>query len=210
MATTTNYGWTTPDDTALVKDGAAAIRSLGSAIDTSMNTALGTKKAGLVLLNTTSFSAVSSVSFPNNTFTSSYNTYFFTFDLTGSAAISLQMRVRAAGSDNTSTVYNRTQWEGNTAPITVATSTGQTSAIIGDLYDSDAKRQPLYFTLNNVEVSVRYTTGHSINTVNADSAGPYPVERWIAVTVTTSYDSITFLTSSGTMTGSITCYGYNQ
>ena len=34
MATTTNYGWTTPDDTALVKDGASAIRSLGTAIDT--------------------------------------------------------------------------------------------------------------------------------------------------------------------------------
>jgi hypothetical protein len=36
MATTTNFGWTTPDDTSLVKDGAAAIRSLGSSIDTSM------------------------------------------------------------------------------------------------------------------------------------------------------------------------------
>jgi hypothetical protein len=36
MATTTNFGWTTPDDTSLVKDGAAAIRSLGQAIDTSM------------------------------------------------------------------------------------------------------------------------------------------------------------------------------
>jgi hypothetical protein len=34
MATTTNYGWTTPDDTALVKDGASAIRSLGTSIDT--------------------------------------------------------------------------------------------------------------------------------------------------------------------------------
>jgi hypothetical protein len=34
MATTTNYSWTTPDDTALVKDGAAAIRTLGSSIDT--------------------------------------------------------------------------------------------------------------------------------------------------------------------------------
>jgi hypothetical protein len=34
MATTTNYGWTTPDDTDLVKDGAAAIRTLGSSIDT--------------------------------------------------------------------------------------------------------------------------------------------------------------------------------
>jgi hypothetical protein len=36
MATTTNFGWTTPDNTDLVKDGAAAIRSLGQAIDTSM------------------------------------------------------------------------------------------------------------------------------------------------------------------------------
>jgi hypothetical protein len=34
MATTTNYSWSTPDDTALVKDGAAAIRTLGSSVDT--------------------------------------------------------------------------------------------------------------------------------------------------------------------------------
>jgi hypothetical protein len=34
MATTTNYGWVTPDDTALVKDGASAIRTLGTSIDT--------------------------------------------------------------------------------------------------------------------------------------------------------------------------------
>ena len=36
MATTTNFGWETPDDTDLVKDGAAAMRTLGSAIDTSL------------------------------------------------------------------------------------------------------------------------------------------------------------------------------
>jgi hypothetical protein len=36
MATTTNFGWATPDDTDLVKDGAAAIRTLGSSIDTSL------------------------------------------------------------------------------------------------------------------------------------------------------------------------------
>lgn len=36
MASTTNYGWSTPDDTALVKDGASAIRTLGSAIDTTV------------------------------------------------------------------------------------------------------------------------------------------------------------------------------
>lgn len=36
MPTTTNFGWTTPADTDLVKDGAAAIRTLGSNIDTSL------------------------------------------------------------------------------------------------------------------------------------------------------------------------------
>ena len=36
MASTTNFNWSTPDDTSLVKDGAAAIRTLGSSIDTTM------------------------------------------------------------------------------------------------------------------------------------------------------------------------------
>ena len=35
MPTTSNFGWTTPADTDLVKDGAAAIRTLGNGIDTS-------------------------------------------------------------------------------------------------------------------------------------------------------------------------------
>jgi hypothetical protein len=36
MANTTNFGWETPDDTDLVKDGAAAIRTVAGAIDTSL------------------------------------------------------------------------------------------------------------------------------------------------------------------------------
>lgn len=36
MANTTNFNWSTPDDTALVKDGASAIRTLGSAIDSTL------------------------------------------------------------------------------------------------------------------------------------------------------------------------------
>lgn len=58
MATTTNYSWTTPDDTALVKDGAAAIRSLGTAIDTTVynNSLLG---GSLTLLSTTTLSGAS-------------------------------------------------------------------------------------------------------------------------------------------------------
>lgn len=36
MPTTSNFGWTTPADTDLVKDGAAAIRTLGNGIDSSL------------------------------------------------------------------------------------------------------------------------------------------------------------------------------
>jgi hypothetical protein len=36
MPTTTNFGWTTPADTDLIKDGAAAIRTLAGNIDTSL------------------------------------------------------------------------------------------------------------------------------------------------------------------------------
>jgi hypothetical protein len=41
MATSPLFGWEEPDDTDLVKDGAAAIRTLGNAIDTSMGDLLG-------------------------------------------------------------------------------------------------------------------------------------------------------------------------
>lgn len=34
MATSPNYGWAEPDNTAYVKDGALAMRTLGNAIDT--------------------------------------------------------------------------------------------------------------------------------------------------------------------------------
>jgi hypothetical protein len=36
MATTTNYSWVTPDNTDLVKDGAEAIRTLGSSVDSTV------------------------------------------------------------------------------------------------------------------------------------------------------------------------------
>lgn len=38
MATSPIYGWSEPDNTSLVKDGAQAIRTLGNAIDTTMAT----------------------------------------------------------------------------------------------------------------------------------------------------------------------------
>lgn len=36
MATSPNYGWSEPDDTSFVKNGALAMRTLGNAIDSTV------------------------------------------------------------------------------------------------------------------------------------------------------------------------------
>lgn len=52
MASTTSFNWETPDDTDLVKDGAAAIRTLGNSIDTSMTDLLGGTTGQVLKKNT--------------------------------------------------------------------------------------------------------------------------------------------------------------
>jgi hypothetical protein len=75
MATTTNYSWSTPDNTAYVKDGASAIRTLGSSVDTTLFTALGGAYPGLRLIKKQTIgSAVSSVNV-TGAFSSTYNSY---------------------------------------------------------------------------------------------------------------------------------------
>jgi hypothetical protein len=54
MATTTNYSWSTPDDTDLVKDGASAIRTLGSSADTTVKALSPGTTAGDIDYYTTS------------------------------------------------------------------------------------------------------------------------------------------------------------
>lgn len=76
MATTTNYGWTTPNDTDLVKNGASAIRTTANAIDSTLGTALNNKlHAGLVLVKTQTIgTGVSSVTV-TNAFSATYDAY---------------------------------------------------------------------------------------------------------------------------------------
>jgi hypothetical protein len=47
VATSPKYGWTEPDDTSYVKDGALAMRTLGNAIDTTVD-ALATYKVQIL------------------------------------------------------------------------------------------------------------------------------------------------------------------
>jgi hypothetical protein len=75
MATTTNYSFDTPNDTDYVRDGALAIRTLGSDVDTTLFTALGGNYPGLRLIKKQTIgSAVSSISV-SDAFSATYENY---------------------------------------------------------------------------------------------------------------------------------------
>jgi hypothetical protein len=200
MATTTNYSWTTPDDTALVKDGASAIRALGTAIDSSMNTALGTKKAGMVLLNTTSFSAVASQSF-NNVFSATYDYYRIVGAANGSTTANLVFRLRAAGTDLSGANYAYSQYGAGSS-----TNSSLTSAVFGALNSTniagfDATLFSPFLTVPKAYVST-----------NADKIGAsnFLGYSWGGgIDSSVSYDGFTIFPSSGTVTGKVSVYGYN-
>jgi imidazole glycerol phosphate synthase subunit HisF len=210
MATTSNYGWTTPDDSSLVKDGASAIRTLGSAIDTSLNTALGTKKAGMVLLNTTSFSAVATQSI-NNVFTSTYDNYLINVTISGSVNDNENtFRFRASGTDNTSANYQSTFCGAFNSAGNFNSQTGATS-ILG----IPANGQTGTFNAWTIHVyrpnstdawkQVTAVGGYKHSSVNT-------ITRTISgyLNSTTQFDGFTFLAASGNITGTLRVYGYNN
>jgi hypothetical protein len=209
MATTTpNYGWTVPTSTDLVKDGATAIETLGDAIDASMNTALGTKKAGMVLLNTTSFSAVASQSLPNDTFTSTYDSYRVVLRLSASGNTPIRMRFRTAGTDNSSSFYYAT-WIGVSA-VSDTTLYMRSGAQNAGYLDTQSTTAPKIwgFDIHNPKLStITFLLGHY-----SDNSSATAYNGGLIFSDTTSFDSFSFFTVTGgtTMTGDVKVYGYNK
>jgi hypothetical protein len=207
MSTTSAYGWNIPDNTDLVKDGALAIRTLGNAIDTSMNTALGTKKAGMVLLNTTSFSGVTSVSLPASTFTSTYSNYRFVLNVTSvSGDLSLQFRLRAAGSDNSTNNYFMRGIESIFGSNPNLANDGTISTLFGIDSGTNAMLAGDIIAPQESTRTALIANGVGVRTDGNNAA--WFVNSWF--NATTSFDSASFIASANNMTGVISVYGYNK
>ena len=207
MATTTNYSWTTPDDTALVKDGASAIRALGTAIDTSMNTALGTKKAGMVLLNTTSFSAVASQSVTSQ-FSATYDNYRIVVALSAGSTGQFRVDLRSGGTDITATNYSN---GGLQMRATAANANYNVNG--GDawrLLDSLTTAGNIGFTMDLYSPFKTETTKMSYVATGQDGTSISGYVGGGLYNATTSADGFTILITAGTITGTVSTYGYNK
>jgi hypothetical protein len=209
MATTTpNYGWTVPTSTDLVKDGATAIETLGDAIDASMNTALGTKKAGMVLLNTTSFSGVASQSI-NDVFSATYDYYKLVLNVKGSTNNGMNLRLRVSGADNSTSNYKFGQLRFDfSAGTNNQSSNGTTQFTITHTTTEFYGAQELTFyypfktertTMSGTGTGLRsdYTSGTQMVIGGFFDAN-------------TSFTGFTLIGNGGTITGDVSTYGYNK
>ena len=208
MPNTTNYSFPTPADTDLVKNGADAIRDLGDAVDTAMNTALGTKKAGLVLLNTTSFSAVSSQSF-NDVFSATYTNYKIVLNInTSSVLTNVFFRYRVSGADNsTGNYYYMFNGYSHTGGAVPFTATGATQHNLGQKDGGTAMNSELNI-YNPFSSTVRSNISGSMTTGNTTV---FYTGAWGgAFNSATSFTGFTLIGESGTLTGTVSIYGVNK
>jgi hypothetical protein len=201
MATTTpNYGWTVPTSTDLVKDGATAIETLGDAIDASMNTALGTKKAGMVLLNTTSFSGVATQSI-NDVFSTTYDNYFITMNITSVSSTIMRFRWRVSGADNSTSNYNYQTLSANSTTLAGARALSTDINNIGVNNNNDHGINIVVltpFATDKTYFSARNTGGVDSNL----SDGKF--------NATTSFTGFTIIPGAGNISGTVQVFGYNK
>ena len=213
MATTTNYGWTTPDDTSLVKDGASAIRTLGSAIDTSLNTALGTKKAGLVLLNTTTFSGVASQAV-NSCLSATYDNYLVLIQITSASANdrSLYLKLRV-GTTDSNTNYNSFIAAGTRSGTgsNMSQSDDTNGYKIGELDSAEGASPNFACAINLMGPAIDTRSQMTINTAFVDVAGNFRYGAGAGSrTAGGAHTGINLIASAGTISGTIKVYGYQQ
>jgi hypothetical protein len=163
---------------------------------------------GLVLVTATSFSAVTSFSLPTDTFSATYANYRIVIDVQASSNDStFTMRLRAAGSDNTTSVYN-TMLSGTTSATGASifiTSINTSSFGAGTIHTT----VPLYaLTMDVIAPQLAVRTDLVGNIVTSTGGGFQAYAGGVSFKDATQFDSLSFISGTGTITGTYRVYGY--
>jgi hypothetical protein len=160
--------------------------------------------AGLTLLNTTNFTAQTTVSI-NDVFSTTYDNYFLVTRITDmSVGDNIQLRMRVSGSDDSTSNYHNLGLRITTTVDRVA-SYAQTSYRIGETGTKKGAFQTLIygpFLAALTQFNGLITNGFQSPMENGFQMGAH--------NVATSYTGFTLIPASGTMTGSISVYGYKK
>jgi len=199
MAVTPNYSWPVPVNTDYVKDGAEAIKDLGDAIDA---TVFGLPSGGLTLITTATFSAVSNFSV-NSCFSATYNNYLIIGSTLTNALRDVGFRLRASATDSTTGYYGKELQNYAGAPVS------KSNASAGFYQVANTTDQGLVtVTIQNPFAAVK--TSWFSNGIAGGGGTFFCNQTSNTHDVASSYDGFSLVPTTGTMTGTLTVYGYRK
>ena len=221
---TTNFGWVMPTSTDLVTDLPADFNVFGQGVDTSLQYLLGgttgqvlsktsntnmaftwttpTSSGALTYVGGATFSAATTQSF-NNVFTSTYQNYLIMFNIEKTSNGRLYTRLRASGTDNTTSNYNSM-----TSFLDYASASAGTTknASVSEWSSPDMGSVSFPMTIQNPQSTIK--TFISVPNFSFDyTPGAYAGTYSGFFNATTSFDGFTAYITAGTMTGTIRVYG---
>jgi hypothetical protein len=208
MGNTANNNWPYPESTDLVKDGATAIENLADAIDTTLGVYSPATPMG-VHLSTVSFSAVASQSI-NDVFSTTYDNYkvILNLDSASSALHDTYFRLRVGGADLSSGTYNGSAALASTGGVVASYSTTRTGWQLAS--ETIAAGCQIFMELGN---PFRTTGKHTAywNTWGVASGNDSLKLFNGQVAAGTSYTGFSIVNiGTGTITGSVSVYGYSK
>jgi hypothetical protein len=163
--------------------------------------------SGLTLITSSTFTSVSSVSLPDNTFSSTYDNYYLNVNFTsGSASGDSFVRFRTSGTDNSGASYFVTGQKISLTPTqTLIGNSSQTSIASPYIEASSGTETNFSWTIFNPNLSavtmlLMNSTTRSFTT-DIRSAG---------FNGTTVFDSMTLFPVSGTFSGTYRIYGIQK
>jgi len=160
-------------------------------------------KPAMVLINTTTFSAASSVSV-NNCFTNTYDNYKITINGVASASVAFNMRLRTSGTDATSAVYYTENVQGNNTALSPALNSAATSYSFGSI---DTAKQ--FSSIEISEPALAVATNVLFHRIRSGTTAIYEIGCGYNSSAT-AYDGFTIYPASGTITGTVRVYGYRN
>jgi len=168
-----------------------------------------TTAGGLVFITGASFPAVGSVSLPADTFTATYENYLISLNLTANSnnGVAVSFRLRAAGADNTTTNY---YWGAGGSLISAGTFFGMAGGgvTLGTVTNTDGGALVGGF-IEVMSPKAATQTKTVSRFQGANTSGNFvSLSGSMAFLDTTSFDALTFLVATGTMTGQYRVYGY--
>jgi hypothetical protein len=198
------YGFPYPQPSDLV----ANYPALGQDLAEDVETVIAGLGAGLTHINTTTFSAVSSVSI-DSVFSATYDNYLIQFNevvcTVDSQAVNFRLRV--AGVDASGANYDHQVLVADSTAVNASRLTGQTSARIAT---SRTLAEGLDLAIDLWRPALAKQTNYSTQ-IGFDPVSGAAIRAYVGNhSVTTAYDGITFLVASGNMTGIVRIYGYKN